>query len=108
MNSLIIKSQEMDRCRLIITPAAIIVSHGLGSGETTRRAYSCRIPQADAGNPIPRASVGWHAGARFPTRPRCLHGRAYATCDAYQTKAAAAAGRQSDRESQHGFSFLFY
>ena len=54
------------------------------------------------GNPIGRASVSWHAGARFPTGPRRPHGHAHVTCDAYfsfisfslrepsyQTKAAA-------------------
>ena len=56
----------------------------------------------DLGNPIGRASVSWHAGARFPTGPRRPHGHAHVTCDAYfsfisfslrepshQTKAAA-------------------
>ena len=55
-----------------------------------------------SGNPIGRASVSWHAGARFPTGPRRPHGHAHVTCDAYfsfisfslrepshQTKAAA-------------------
>ena len=59
-------------------------------------------PGMPCGNPIGRASVSWHAGARFPTGPRRPHGHAHVTCDAYfsfisfslrepshQTKAAA-------------------